>query len=63
MYKEALTKSGFNDNIIYTPVIKSNNSEKKDQERKITWLNPPYPMNVETNFGETFLKLVKSIMQ
>ena len=25
MYNEALTKSGFNDDIIYTPVIESNN--------------------------------------
>ena len=29
MCKEALTKSGFNDGIIYTPVTESNNSEKK----------------------------------
>ena len=34
MYKEALTKSGFNDNIIYPPVIKSNNSEKKRPGKK-----------------------------
>ena len=35
MCKEALTKSGFNDGIIYTPVTESNNSEKKkDQEKK-----------------------------
>ena len=59
MYKEALTTSGFND-IIYTPVIESNNSErKKAKERKIIWFNPPYSMNVETNIGKTFLKLVK----
>ena len=30
MYKEALTKSGFNDGIIYTPVIESNTSERKN---------------------------------
>ena len=28
MYKEALTKSGFNDDMIFTPVIESNNSER-----------------------------------
>ena len=36
MYKEALTKSGFNDDIIYTPIIESNNSERKNtRKRKI----------------------------
>ena len=37
MYKEALTtKSGFNDDTIYTTVIESNNSErKKTRKRKI----------------------------
>ena len=36
MYKEALTKSGFNDGIIYTPEIESNNSERKNTwKRKI----------------------------
>ena len=60
MYNEALTKSGFNDDIIYTPVIESNNSErKKTRKRKIIWFNPPYSINVETNIGKTFLKLVR----
>ena len=58
MYKEALTKSGFD--MIYTPVIESNNLERKNtRKRKIIWFNPPYSMNVETNIGKTFLKLVK----
>ena len=60
MYKEALIKSGFNDDITYTPVIESNNSERKNsRKRKIIWFNPPYSMNVEANIGKTFLKLVK----
>ena len=60
MYKEALTKSGYNNDIIYIPVIESKNSERnKSRKRKIIWFNPPYSMNVETNIGKTFLKLVK----
>ena len=60
MYKEALTKSGFNDDIVYTPVNESNNSErKKTRKRKIIWFNPLYSMNTETNIGKIFLKLVK----
>ena len=34
IYKEALTKSGFNDEIIYTPVIESNNLERKKTRKK-----------------------------
>ena len=60
MYKEALTKSGFNNDKIYTPVIESNNSERnKTRKRKIICFNPPYSMNMEINIGKTFLKLVK----
>ena len=58
MYKETLTKSGFNDDIIYYPVIESNNSERtKTRKRKIIWFNTPYSMNVETDIVKTFLKL------
>ena len=60
MYKEALTKNGSNDDIIYTPVVQSNNLERKNtRKRKIIWFNPPYSMNMETNIGKTFSKLVK----
>ena len=60
MYNEALTKHGFNDDIIYTLVIENSNSEKKKtMKRKIIWFNPPYSMNVETDISKTFLKLVK----
>ena len=61
MYKEAPTKSGFNDDIIYTPEIESENSErnKNRNKKKIIWFNQPYSLNVETNIGKTFLKLVK----
>ena len=59
MYKEALTKIGFNDDIIYTPVIESNNSERKNTRERKIWFNPLHSINLETNISETFLKLVK----
>ena len=60
MYKEAITKSGFNDDIIYTPLIESNNSKRQNtRKRKMIRFNAPYSMNVETNIGKIFLKLVK----
>ena len=33
MYKEAPTKNGFNDDIIYTPEIESNDSERNKTTR------------------------------
>ena len=60
MYKKVLTKSGFNDDITYTLVIQGRNSEIKNiRKRKIIWFNPPNSMNMKTNIGKTFLKLVK----
>ena len=39
MYKEALTKREFNDDVIYTSVTESNNSERnKNRKRKTIWL-------------------------
>ena len=64
MYKKVLTKSGFNDDITYTPVIQSHNSERKNiRRRKVIWFNPLYSMNMETNIDKAFLKLAKSIFQ
>ena len=60
MCKEALKKSGFNHDIKYSPVDKSNYSERnKTRKRKVIWFNPPYSSNLETNIGKTFLTLVK----
>ena len=60
MYKETLTISGFSDDIFYNPVLESNNSERKNTtNRKVIWFDPPYSMNVQTNIGKRFLKLVK----
>ena len=62
MHKETLTISGFNDDIFYNPVLESNNSERKNPtKRKVIWFDPPYSMNVQTNIGKRFFKLVKSI--
>ena len=55
MYKEALTKSGFNDDIIYTAVVEINNSKRNNTRKKRTiWFNPPYSVNVKTNISKTF---------
>ena len=46
--------------IPWKAVLESNNSGRKNtRKREVIWFNPPYSMNVETNIGKTFLKLVK----
>ena len=62
MYQHALQKSGFTEQIKY--ITRDNNrenntEEKKRCKRKIIWFNPPYSMNVRTNMGNTFLKLMR----
>ena len=56
-----LRKSGFNDILTYN--IKTTDCgtlEKKKRERKVTWFNPPFSLNVKKkNVRKIFLKLVK----
>ena len=62
LYQEALKKSAFTEKLSYIKsenVRNINTEEKKQRKRKIIWFNPPYSMNVKTNIGKTFLKLVR----
>ena len=34
-------------------------TKKEKPKRKIIWINPPFFMNVKTNVGKTFLKLLQ----
>ena len=62
VYKEALRKSGFTSDLVYTPKqtgYYNNNEENKKRRRKIIWFNPPFPKSVKSNIGKTFLNLIK----
>ena len=62
IYQDALQKSGFTEQLKYIASDnnrENNTEEKKRRKRKIIWFNPPYSMNVRTNIGKTFLKLMK----
>ena len=53
-------KGGFNDRLIYsTKTAGCDTPEKKKRKRKVIWFNPPFSLNVKTNVGKIFLKLVK----
>ena len=60
VYNNALKASGFKSTIQYTKPMKRNPQQHKvnKRSRKVTWFNPPYSCNVETNIGKCFLRLV-----
>ena len=59
IYKEALRKSGFKEPIKRAIAI-NHEPRNKTTKRNITWFNTPYSLNVATNVGRTFLKLVNN---
>ena len=54
-YNDVLSVSGYKENLTYQQDL---TPSKKVRQRKIIWFNPPYSVNVETNIGKTFLKLI-----
>ena len=55
-YQTALKSSGYNYILTYKPT--PNTPHKRVRRRNITWYNPPYSTNVQTNLGQKFLKIV-----
>ena len=53
-YQEVLKKSGFNEKLDYTPPVRRN----RRQRRNIIWYNPPFDLQVKTNIGKTFLRII-----
>ena len=64
-YQKALSDSGYNFELKFDPTINNNNNNnnnapKNKRKRNIIWFLPPFNMNVSTNIGAKFLKLVDS---
>ena len=55
-YHNVLSASGYRENLTYQQDLMPS---KKVKQTKIIWFNPPYSVNVETNIGKTFLKLIE----
>ena len=53
-YNTALKKSGFNESIKYSP----SQLKQRNRKRQIIWFNPPYSVNVKTNVGKLFMRLI-----
>ena len=56
LYKSALKSSGFNYSIKFKAPAEN---ARRNRNRKVIWFNPPYSLNVKTNIGKVFLKLVR----
>ena len=56
LYESALKSSGFNYSMKFkAPVEKA----KRNRYRRVIWFNPPYSLNLKSNIGKVFLKLVR----
>ena len=53
-YNTAIKKSGFNENIKYSP----SQPKQRNRKRQIIWFNPPYSVNVKTNVSKLFMRLI-----
>ena len=61
IYEDTLKKSGFQNKLTYQQNIVQNtdeHQEKKKRKRNVIWYNPPYSVNVKTNIGKVFFKLL-----
>ena len=72
-YEEALSRSGYKPELTYDRFEKDaknsdgnsqqlesteTNRRKRTRKRNVTWFNPPFSQNVETNIGRKFLSLI-----
>ena len=59
-YENASRKNGYNVSLKYTPTQNQdeNNHQREQRKWKIIWFKTPYSLNVRTNLGKLFLKLL-----
>ena len=60
IFQEALNRSGYKYKLKFNPPSQQPKNKNKNRKRKrnVTWFNPPYNTEVQTNLGKEFLKLV-----
>jgi hypothetical protein len=56
LYQAELTKSGYQHTLEFDQTASTN--RRRTRTRKVIYFNPPYSINVKTNIGETFLRLI-----
>ena len=60
IYQEALSDAGYRYDLKFDPEVgkEPGKSRNRTRARQSVWFNPPFSLNVETNVGKEFLKLV-----
>ena len=58
IYQEELDRCGYTHKLEFQPPAPAQQGRKRSRSRQITWFNPPYSMDVETNVGRKFLALI-----
>ena len=64
-YQKALADSGYSHKLEFKDMSESLSSEpsrKKNRSRRLTYFNPPFSLNVETNIGKEFLNLIRNFL-
>ena len=61
-YKEELAKSGYKHQLRFEENSNNNSRSRRQRRRRITWFNPPYSKNVETNVGGKFLRIIDELV-
>ena len=56
LYELALKNSGFKYSMKFEAPVES---IRRNRNRKVIWFNPSYSLNIKTNIGKVFLKLVR----
>ena len=57
-YQLALQKSGHTHELKHSPKEPQNARKNSRRSRRVTYFNPPYSKNVQTNLGQKFLQLI-----
>ena len=60
IYQAELNRCGFKHKLKFNPRSngESNKAKKNKNRHNVTWFNPPYSMDVATNVGKEFLRLI-----
>ena len=62
-YQKALDESGYNHKLEFTDMSSSLTSapgKSKNRSRRITYFNPPFSLNVQSNVGKEFLDIIRN---
>ena len=58
-YEQALKKIWHTTKLTYTPPNHERNNLRRTKQRKITWINPPFNLDISTNVAKIFLNLIE----